>query len=93
MLLLYRNRLLRIKVASHSETKRRSLFFPRQRNDAVRLLGVLLAIAGSVGLARSVRGTLGAKRPKDVAFALLAVVATIVALVGLGMAFVPGFFL
>jgi hypothetical protein len=57
----------------------------------VRLLGVLLAIAGSVGLARCVRGTLGEARPKDVAYALLTIVATMVTLVGLGMAFVPGF--
>ncbi len=58
----------------------------------MRLLGVLLAFAGSVGLVHSVRGTLQEARPKDVAFAILTIAATIVTLLGLGMAFVPGFF-
>lgn len=57
----------------------------------MRLLGVLLAIAGSVGLTRSVRGTLQEGRPKDVAYALLTIVAAVVTLLGLGMAFVPDF--
>lgn len=57
----------------------------------MRLLGVLLALAGALGLVYSVRGTFTQSRPKDVAFAMLALVCTMVALLGLALAFVPGF--
>lgn len=91
MLLLYPNRVWRIKVTSHTDAGHLTKSQTTNGNDAVRLLGIILAIAGAVGIARSVRGTLAEGRPKDVAFALLTIAATIVTLVGLGMAFVPGF--
>ncbi len=57
----------------------------------MRLLGILLAIAGAVGLVHSIRGTLGQGRPKDVAYALLSVASVVLALLGVALAFVPGF--
>ncbi len=58
----------------------------------MRLLGILIAIVGAVGIVHGVRGTLANGRPKDVGFALVTIVASVVALLGLGLAFVPGFF-
>ncbi|MCP4445319.1 MAG: hypothetical protein GY811_08245 [Myxococcales bacterium] len=57
----------------------------------MRLLGVVLAIAGAVGVVHCVRATLEQGRPKDVAYALLTIVAALVALTGVALAFVPGF--
>jgi len=50
-----------------------------------------MAIAGIVGVVRCVRGTLALGRPKDVAYALAAVVAAVVAILGVALTFVPGF--
>jgi hypothetical protein len=58
----------------------------------VRLLGVLMFLFGGAGTAYSVWATYQRKRPRDVLFAVLAPLAMLVALVGLLLAFVPGFF-
>jgi hypothetical protein len=60
-------------------------------NDAVRLLGIVLFLAGGATVAYALRRTLDSGRPRDVAFALLAFLAVIIALLGLGLTFVPTF--
>jgi hypothetical protein len=60
-------------------------------DGAVRILGILLAVLGAAGTALSVRGALSRPRPVDVAFALAAPCAVALALLGLVLAFVPGF--
>ncbi len=57
----------------------------------MRLLGVLLAVSGAAGLVYSVRGVFTEHRPKDVAFAMLALTCTVITLLGLALTFVPGF--
>jgi hypothetical protein len=61
-------------------------------NAAVRLLGLALFLGGAAGVAYALRLTLARGRPADVAYALLAWLAGIIALLGLGLSFVPGFF-
>ena len=57
----------------------------------MRLLGLVMLVMGSVGAGFSIRNTLASNRPKDVAFALLAWVSVVLALLGLALVFVPGF--
>jgi divalent metal cation (Fe/Co/Zn/Cd) transporter len=57
----------------------------------VRLVGILLFFAGGAALAYALRRTLESGRPKDVAFAALSFLAVIIALLGLGLTFVPSF--
>ncbi|MSP17417.1 MAG: hypothetical protein EXR73_12565 [Myxococcales bacterium] len=58
----------------------------------MRVLGVVLFLLGGVGVAWATLGTFSAPRPRDVAFALGALVALVIALAGLLLVFVPGFF-
>jgi hypothetical protein len=58
----------------------------------VRVLGALLFVAGAAGTAYATWATYTHRRPVDVMFAVLAPVAALVALTGLVLAFVPGFF-
>ncbi len=58
----------------------------------VRLLGALLFLAGAAGTAYATWATFEKRRPLDIAFGALAPVALIIALVGLLLVFVPGFF-
>lgn len=57
----------------------------------VRVLGVLFAVVGAIALAWSVRETDRRSRGADVAFAVLAPLAVLIALLGLLLAFVPSF--
>jgi len=57
----------------------------------VRLLGLLLLVAGAVGAVRSLRGIFEEKRPRDVGFAMLAPLAIATALLGALLLFIPGF--
>lgn len=50
-----------------------------------------MLIAGGTGLGFSVRNTLERPRPSDVAFAVVAWVSVLLALLGLALLFVPGF--
>lgn len=59
-------------------------------NAAVRLLGILLFLGGGAAVAFTLRRTLESGRPKDVAYGLLSFLAVIIALLGLGLTFVPG---
>lgn len=59
---------------------------------AVRILGVILLLAGSAGTAYATWAVFHRGRPADVAFAVLAPLAALLALTGLLLAFVPGFF-
>lgn len=52
----------------------------------------MLFLLGGVGVAWATLGTFSAPRPRDVAFALGALVALVIALAGLLLVFVPGFF-
>jgi hypothetical protein len=58
----------------------------------VRILGLLLLVAGAMGAVRSIRGIYEEKRPRDVGFAMLAPLAIAAALAGALLLFVPGFF-
>jgi hypothetical protein len=58
----------------------------------VRILGALVFLAGCATTAWAVLGVHRRRRPADVAFAVLAPVAALIALVGLLLVFVPGFF-
>ncbi len=58
----------------------------------VRLLGAALFLAGCAGTAYATWATFEKRRPLDVAFGALAPVALLVALLGLLLVFVPGFF-
>ncbi|MBL4635972.1 MAG: hypothetical protein JKY56_19080 [Kofleriaceae bacterium] len=60
-------------------------------NDAVRLVGIILALLGSASLTYSVRATLERPRPSDVLFAVLAWLSLVLALLGVALIFVPGF--
>ena len=57
----------------------------------MRLLGLVLFLAGGAGVAYGVRLTLQRGRPADVVYALLSWLAVMIALLGLGLIFVPGF--
>jgi hypothetical protein len=57
----------------------------------MRLLGLVLILAGAAGVVFGVRQTLESQRPRDVAFAVLSWVSVVVALLGLALTFVPGF--
>ena len=57
----------------------------------MRIIGVLLFILGCAGTAYCLRAIDQRRRPADVAFALAAPVAALVALLGLVLIFVPGF--
>lgn len=59
---------------------------------AVRILGVILLLAGSAGTAYTTWAVFHRGRPADVAFAVAAPLAALLALTGLLLAFVPGFF-
>ena len=59
--------------------------------SAVRILGVILLLAGSAGTAYATWAIFHRGRPADVAFAVAAPVAALIALAGLVLAFVPGF--
>lgn len=58
----------------------------------MRALGFLLFLAGGGGTALATWATYRRGRPQDVFFALLAPVAMLLALTGLVLLFVPGFF-
>ena len=58
----------------------------------MRLLGLVLLVAGGMGSVRAVRGLFEEKRPRDVGFALIAPVALTAALTGALLLFVPAFF-
>jgi hypothetical protein len=58
----------------------------------VRILGVLMFLAGGGGTAFSTWAIFTQGRPRDVAFAVAAPLALLVALIGLLLAFVPDFF-
>jgi len=57
----------------------------------VRIVGVMLFVFGAVAVAWSLREADRRSRPGDVAFALLALVAVLLAMLGLVLTFVPGF--
>lgn len=57
----------------------------------MRLLGALLFLAGATATAYSTWAVFHSRRPRDVAFAVAAPVAVILALTGLVLVFVPGF--
>ncbi len=57
-----------------------------------RVVGALLFLTGCAGTAFATWASFRSKRPRDIGFALLAPVAMIVALTGLLLVFVPGFF-
>jgi hypothetical protein len=58
----------------------------------VRIFGALLFLAGSAATARATWAVYHSRRPRDVLYAVIAPVALIAALIGLLLAFVPGFF-
>ena len=58
----------------------------------MRILGVLLVLAGSAGTAFAIRESFARPRAVGAVFGLLAPVAVVVALVGALLVFVPGFF-
>ena len=58
----------------------------------MRLLGLVLLVAGGMGAVRAVRGLFEEKRPRDVGFALIAPLALAAALTGALLLFVPSFF-
>ncbi len=58
----------------------------------MRVLGVFMFLFGCTATAYSVWATYHRKRPRDVLFAVLAPLVMLVALVGLLLVFVPGFF-
>jgi len=58
----------------------------------VRILGVLLFLSGCAGTVACVTQAYAQGRPRDLLFALLAPVAALLAIAGLIVAFVPGFF-
>ncbi len=58
----------------------------------MRILGVLLFVGGAAGTAYATWAIYGRKRPQDVLFAVLAPLAMVIALIGLVLTFVPGFF-
>lgn len=58
----------------------------------MRLLGVLALLIGGGGTAYATFATYAHSRPRDVVFGLLAPVALLLALTGLLLLFVPGFF-
>ena len=58
---------------------------------ALRLLGVLLFLAGGGAAGYSTWASYTRSRPRDVLFALLAPLALLVTLLGLVLIFVPGF--
>jgi hypothetical protein len=58
----------------------------------MRVIGALLLLAGSAGTVMAVRGMFAARRPRDVAFAVLGPLALIAALSGAVLLFVPTFF-
>jgi uncharacterized membrane protein len=58
----------------------------------VRILGVILLLGGSAGTAYAIWAVFHRGRPADVAFAFAAPLAALIALTGLLLAFVPGFF-
>jgi hypothetical protein len=55
------------------------------------LVGILLFLAGSGATAYSIRAIDQRRRPVDVAFAIAAPLAALIALLGLILIFVPGF--
>lgn len=58
----------------------------------MRALGALLFLAASAGTGYAIRAAFQRSRPADVAFAILAPIAALLALVGLTLVFVPDFF-
>jgi hypothetical protein len=58
----------------------------------VRILGVLVFVIGCAATAYATREIHRRRRPADVTFAVVAPVAAAIALIGLLLAFVPGFF-
>lgn len=58
----------------------------------MRVLGAILFLLGGAATAWSVTRSLTDRRPRDVAFALLAPLAVVLALGGLLLLFVPDFF-
>jgi hypothetical protein len=58
----------------------------------VRILGVLVFLAGSAATAYSTWATYHRRPPRDVLFAVIAPLAMIVAMTGLLLSFVPDFF-
>lgn len=60
--------------------------------ERVRILGAALFVLGAAAAAYSIRAVFHRRRPADVAFAALAPLAVLIALTGLLLVFVPGFF-
>jgi hypothetical protein len=60
--------------------------------DAVRFVGILMFAAGAAATGYAVQAIHRRRRPADVAFAVAAPVAAVIALVGLLLVFVPDFF-
>ncbi len=58
----------------------------------MRILGVILFILGGGGTALATWSVYQQRRPRDILFALAAPLAMVVALLGLLLVFVPGFF-
>ena len=78
----------RVTAAARRVTRRASGCYVR----GVRVLGALVFLAGCAGTMWATMGIHLRRRPADVAFAVLAPVAALIALVGLLLVFVPGFF-
>jgi uncharacterized membrane protein len=57
----------------------------------VRIVGILLFLLGAGATAYSIRAIDRRRRPLDVAFAIAAPLAALIALLGLILLFVPGF--
>ena len=55
----------------------------------MRTLGVMMFLAGGAAAGACVRETFGARRPRDIVFALAAPVAVVTAIAGLILAFAP----
>ena len=58
----------------------------------MRFVGAILFLAGSAGTAYATWAVFHRSRPADVAFAVAAPIAALLALTGLLLVFVPGFF-
>ena len=63
-----------------------------QKGTVVRILGALLFLSGCAATVFSVTQAFSSGRPRDLLFSVLAPIAAIVAVLGLILAFVPGFF-
>ncbi len=58
----------------------------------MRVVGLVLFLTGAISTALAVRASFGDKRPRSLLFGLATVLTVLVALAGLLLVFVPGFF-